>query len=138
MINRFVQIDLKTEYKTFQNIRAIEDYMKEAKPDCYHSSRQWLKVLCNGKYSKPIIEHNVTLNHDKDYILSQVKDHVFFKIEDRKAAFDLVSEETQMFLKGIGYLKMNDFKLIEFLSKRVIEKAKLTSRWKSFNPHLYA
>ncbi len=117
----------------FENISAAKDYVLDLKPNCFYKSAYWKLLKFNGKYSKPIIENNIELNSDG--LLSVVKDHVFFKIEDRKAAFENVIEESQMFLKGIGYLKMSESKLIEFLSKRIIEKTKLDNRWKLFNNH---
>ena len=45
-------------------------------------------------------------------------------MSDRQHAFDLVDKETQIFLKKINYLQMSDSDIVNFMCKRLDEKAK--------------
>ncbi len=81
-------------------------------------------ILFHGKYSTPIIEVNMYHYHMKYDICSFVDDNIFFSMTGRQHAFDLVDKETQRFLKRINYLQMSDSDIVNFMCKRLDEKAK--------------
>jgi hypothetical protein len=87
-------------------------------------SRDYTPPSFHGKYSTPIIEVNMYHFAMKYDICSFVDDSIFFSITDRKYAFDLVDKETQRFLKKINYLQMSDSDIVNFMCKRLDEKAK--------------
>jgi hypothetical protein len=87
-------------------------------------SRDYTPPSFHGKYSTPIIEVNMYHFSKRYDICSFVDDSIFFSITDKQYAFDLVDKETQRFLKKINYLQMSDSDIVNFMCKRLDEKAK--------------
>ncbi len=87
-------------------------------------ARQETPQLFHGKYSTPIIEVNMPHFSKRYDICSFVDDSIFFSMTDKQHAFDLVDKETQRFLKRINYLQMSDSDIVNFMCKRLDEKAK--------------
>lgn len=75
-----------------------------------------------NKYNFPIYENNYYRSE------SIISDNVFFSFKDREFALNNINYEAAQYLKEHNYLKMSDSDLINFLAKRMEEKAKLITK----------
>ena len=116
------KIDLYKIENTHNHYEVLKEIIYLKKPKIKLAYKTNVHDLIDEKYTFPIREINYTAG--KHSICSEVDDSVFFTFKDRELALSRIFTEDANNLKHFGYLKWDENKLINFLTKRLIKKTK--------------
>ena len=116
-------VDLYSVENINKHFEIVWELIKKKKPNLKQVRKTLVNDLEDHKYCFPIREENYS--NGNHCVCSLVDDVKFFSFENRELALTLIFEDDAHKLKSMGYLKWDEHKLIDFMSKRLIKKTKL-------------
>lgn len=123
----FIQINLmpvevdREDMEHYQNKQFVLMQHKKSFPGYLLSGKQRLVRKWYNEIYECNIPHmdNARLDHS---FWSVVPDSTFFSFLDRELALSRIDPQNAEYFKSIGYLKMSESKLIDYLTKRICNR----------------